>query len=230
MMKIENAALLTAAQMRQIERAAIESGHVTGLELMERAGVGVVEAVFEEWPELAQGAHRAVVLCGPGNNGGDGFVIAHWLAQAGWGVDVFTYGDMKRLPPDAATNYNRWSASHPSQCLSENFELGTIAFHAALDCAVLVVDALFGTGLTRDVPHIVSGIAQDLPEHVYETGSAGYVVSVDIPSGLCADSGRVLGAAIKADLTVTFHRAKLGHHLAQGSEHCGKVVIKDIGL
>ncbi|MCP5075059.1 MAG: bifunctional ADP-dependent NAD(P)H-hydrate dehydratase/NAD(P)H-hydrate epimerase, partial [Rhodobacteraceae bacterium] len=100
--------LLTAAQMRAIETAAIESGEVTGLELMERAGRGVVEAVFEEWPELAKTSHRAVVLCGPGNNGGDGFVVARLLHDWGWEVEVFLYGDAAKLPPDARVNYVRW--------------------------------------------------------------------------------------------------------------------------
>ena len=86
--------LLTAAQMRAIETGGDrQSGEVTGLELMERAGRGVVEAVFEEWPELAQTSHRAVVLCGPGNNGGDGFVVARLLKEWGWEVEVFLYGD-----------------------------------------------------------------------------------------------------------------------------------------
>ena len=100
--------LLTAAQMRAIERAAIESGEVTGLELMERAGQGVVEAILEWRPELATAPHRAVVLCGPGNNGGDGFVVARLLKQRGWEVDVFLYGDEAKLPPDAAENCRRW--------------------------------------------------------------------------------------------------------------------------
>ena len=101
--------LLTAAQMRAIEMAAIDSGAVTGLELMERAGRGVVDAVFEEWPELAQTDHRAVVLCGPGNNGGDGFVVARLLKETGWEVEVFLYGDPEKLPPDARVNYERWA-------------------------------------------------------------------------------------------------------------------------
>jgi hydroxyethylthiazole kinase-like uncharacterized protein yjeF len=100
--------LLTAAQMRAIEQAAIASGEVTGLELMERAGRGVVEAIFEEWPELKATSHRAVVLCGPGNNGGDGFVVARLLKEWGWEVEVFLYGDPERMPPDARVNYERW--------------------------------------------------------------------------------------------------------------------------
>lgn len=102
--------LLTAAQMRAIEQAAIRSGEVTGLELMERAGAGVVGAILAEWPELAETPGRAVVLCGPGNNGGDGFVIARLLAGRGWTVEVFLYGDPSKLPPDARVNCEQWLA------------------------------------------------------------------------------------------------------------------------
>ena len=93
--------LLTAAQMRAVEQAAIESGEVTGLELMERAGRGVVEAIFEEWPELSKTSEAAVVLCGPGNNGGDGFVVARLLREWGWEVEVFctaTQTSFRRMP------------------------------------------------------------------------------------------------------------------------------------
>ena len=117
--------LLTAAQMRAIEQAAIASGEVTGLELMERAGRGVVEAILEWRPELAKTAHRAVVLCGPGNNGGDGFVVARLLKEWGWEVEVFLYGDPAKLPPDARVNYERWGelgAVLPLEVLSDLIE------------------------------------------------------------------------------------------------------------
>ncbi len=211
------AELLTAAQMRAIERAAIESGAVTGLELMERAGAGVVEAVFEEWPELGAGERRALVLCGPGNNGGDGFVVARLLHERGWAVEVFFYGDAGKLPPDARANYQRWG------------ELGAVAPFArapkAGDIADLCVDALFGTGLARPLQGDVLAWAAACTEP-----GAGKTVAVDIPSGLCSDSGRVLGATNAADLTVTFHSMKLGHVLADGPSCCGRVVVKDIGL
>src|SRR6056297_1403791 len=132
--------LLTAAQMRAVETAAIESGAVTGLDLMERAGRGVVKATFARWPDMARAPGRAVVLCGPGNNGGDGFVVARLLAGRGWEVEVFALGDPERLPPDAASNYRRWSAlgaTRPLAAADESHE------------APLVVDALFGTGLAR---------------------------------------------------------------------------------
>ncbi|UWQ76490.1 NAD(P)H-hydrate dehydratase [Leisingera sp. M658] len=241
--------LLTAAQMRAIEQAAIESGEVTGLELMERAGQGVVEAIFEEWPELAEerGAgpshspeyldkdekpRRAVVLCGPGNNGGDGFVVARLLKERGWAVEVFLYGDPDKLPPDAKTNYERWRESDAVRPLCEE------VIDAGGD-ADLAVDAVFGTGLTR--PFLDQGEIQNelnLWQAASRRGAAPRVVAVDMPSGACADSGLYLGYAgenpfdsvVMANFTVSFHRAKLGQFLSDGAVACGKIVVKDIGL
>jgi len=226
--------LLTSAQMRAIEQAAIGSGAVTGLELMERAGRGVVEAVFEEWPELAQAPQRAVVLCGPGNNGGDGFVIARLLKEWGWEVEVFLQGEPERLPPDAKANFERWG-SRPGSI--EEFETRE-GWQADL-----VVDALFGTGLARPVQGLgnllreLSGLRDGSPVAPGRPRGRPAIVAVDMPSGLCADSGRVLShgeaqapSALSADLTVTFHRPKPGHFLAGGPHQCGKLVCKDIGL
>ena len=232
--------LLTAAQMRAVEAAAIASGEVTGLELMERAGRGVVEAVFAEWPELAAGSFCAVVLCGPGGNGGDGFVVARLLKEWGWQVEVFLYGTPERMPPDARANYERWLGMGEVQPL----EPGTIYQYWAenLTCYRLWVDALFGTGLTRpaaddalgQVLRIMSEIVWAPSLHPNER-----VVAVDVPSGLCADSGRFLqepkgilheDVYALAHLTVTFHRKKVGLSLADASQYCGTVAIADIGL
>ncbi|WP_299419901.1 NAD(P)H-hydrate dehydratase [uncultured Shimia sp.] len=263
--------LLTAAQMRAIEQAAIESGEVTGLELMERAGQGVVEAIIEEWPELggseAQAGgqppdprdisgmrKRAVVLCGPGNNGGDGFVVARLLQRQGWGVEVFLYGEAEKLPLDARVNYERWCALGAVAPLTESgIRSG--------DFATLYVDAIFGTGLSR----ALDGELFQVVRHLSGIDGDSYqdrLVSIDAPSGLCLDSGRVLAqdqvrqwpegvfdnlpAEIKktvsqgcgprvlterfAALTVCFDSAKPGHFLAQGPALCGKTVVKDIGL
>lgn len=214
--------LLTAAQMRSIEMAAIESGQVTGLELMERAGRGVVEAVFDEWPELAAIPHRAVVLCGPGNNGGDGFVVARLLKDWGWEVEVFLYGDPAKLPPDAKVNYERWA------------ELGEIQlFRNAPKFAHetdLYVDALLGTGLTRPLSGDVLEWALD---RTCDFEVAAKTVAIDVPSGLCADSGRELARnpeTVRAGLTVTFHSMKIGHVLAWGPFKCCKTVVANIGL
>ncbi|MEO9865096.1 MAG: NAD(P)H-hydrate epimerase [Yoonia sp.] len=256
--------LLTAAQMRAIEQAAIDSGEVTGLELMERAGQGVVDAVFAEWPQLAPAAgtawgpapsplslgpmaqqrrpprylrpkeevkRRAVVLCGPGNNGGDGFVVARLLHGLGWDVDVFFYGDAERLPPDARVNYERWCTLGNVQPLSER------GFRAVPDADVYV-DALFGTGVSRPV----EGAAFDVLSHMAGRNGDDFApktVAIDAPSGLCLDSGVLLGRGDGAyangmvrfaALTVTFDCPKVGHFIDHGPALCGKVKVVDIGL
>ncbi len=239
--------LLTAAQMRAIEHAAIGSDVATGLDLMERAGAGAVGAILAEWPELADGSHRAVVLCGPGNNGGDGFVVARLLRRRGWAVRVHLMGEADRLPPDARTNHDRWRDLGPVAPHPETID--AIRGHGPID---LMVDALFGTGLSRplafgSVEAICGAIAfPDADAPATRTGGAGTSfdgmdavgaagrppmrrVAVDVPSGLCADSGRVLGMVLQADLTVTFERAKVGHRLADGPGSCGRVVVVPIG-
>ncbi|MEM0909324.1 MAG: NAD(P)H-hydrate epimerase, partial [Pseudomonadota bacterium] len=214
--------LLTAAQMRAIEQAAIESGAVTGLELMERAGRGVVEAIFEEWPELATTSHRAVVLCGPGNNGGDGFVVARLLKEWGWEVEVFLYGDPDKLPPDARVNYERWGEMGEVAALPNNISSWSYD---------LILDALFGTGLRRGLS-FEDRFGNLLPEwDLRSEDGCPRIVAVDVPSGLCSDSGKSLeGDCLWADLTVSFHTHKVGHHLATGPFCSGKVVRADIGL
>ncbi|PWE30470.1 bifunctional ADP-dependent NAD(P)H-hydrate dehydratase/NAD(P)H-hydrate epimerase [Maritimibacter sp. 55A14] len=227
--------LLTAAQMRAIEEAAIGSGAVTGLELMERAGRSVVEAVFEEWPDLAKAPHRAVVLCGPGNNGGDGFVVARLLKAWGWEVEVFLYGDPAKLPPDAKVNYERCLEMGEVDLLSDG---NLFDADGGLSRAALWVDALFGTGLTRPLsgPSLVHAVM--CLNEVSSLG-LGKVVACDVPSGLCADSGRKLvpsddctsvQMSVNADFTVSFHSGKIGHRLAEGPRGCGKTVVKSIGL
>ncbi len=254
--------LLTAAQMKAIEQAAIDAGEVTGLELMERVGRGVVAAIFEEWPELAPSwgptrrhcpsdqwrdnsdpqefngqddkGHRAVVLCGPGNNGGDGFVVARLFKEAGWDVEVFLYGDAGKLPPDAKVNYERWSE------LGEVAQLTERAFrHGRFEgvFADIYVDALFGIGFKRPV----EGELANFLRHLNGYGGDDYrsrLVAIDVPSGLCSDSGRVVTLhpraavpiGVLSRLTVTFDSPKRGHFLQDGPEHCGRVAIKDIGL
>ena len=209
--------LLTAAQMRAIEQAAIESGEVTGLELMERAGRGVVDAILEWRPELATAPHRAVVLCGPGNNGGDGFVVARLLKQRGWEVEVYLYGDEVRLPPDAAENARHWREIGEIQRLSAD------SLPTEFD---ICIDAILGIGLSRSLSDELYEIV-DCVDTEYEAYFPN-TVSIDVPTGVCSDSGRRRDCSFVAALTITFHRAKVGHvvdHLA-----CGELRIIDIGL
>lgn len=256
--------LLTAAQMRAIEQAAIDSGEVTGLELMERAGQGVVEAIFEEWPELAGqviekegGAapdpadlprnisgkvkeeispRRAVVLCGPGNNGGDGFVVARLLQAKGWEVEVFLYGDPVKLPLDAKVNYDRWLALGGVCELNDTAIDGYWEDHPDTKIAI---DAVFGTGLTRPFTDLAKvQLELNYWQAASRRNGAPKVVSIDIPSGVCSDSGQYLGSdqdnpfdyGVMSNLTVSFHREKLGHRLSGGAVGSGKVIRKSIGI
>ncbi|MBD0865794.1 MAG: NAD(P)H-hydrate dehydratase [Rhodobacteraceae bacterium] len=224
--------LLTATQMRITEQAAIMSGEVTGLDLMERAGQGVVEAIFEQWPEFADAPHRAVVLCGPGNNGGDGFVIARLLKECGWDVEVFLYGDAESLPPDARVNYDR------CKVVKSLVDAAFDGWPNEQSGISLVVDSIFGTGLSRPFltcRHMAISL-KNCATLAETSGGFPKVVAVDVPSGLCTDSGKWLGGgqptdfANIANLTVSFHRKKTGHVLADGPGYCGRVVIKPIGL
>ena len=208
--------LLTSAQMRCIETAAIASGKVTGGALMELAGRGVVDAVFAEWPELAATSYRAVVLCGPGGNGGDGYVVARLLKEWGWKVQVFALAPA--AAPDCIEMLARWEG--PVKPLSE-------LDWPDLEEAPLVVDAMFGTGLARDIaPGVWGALAMAQSRRCR-------IVAVDILSGLCADSGRVRSADFidwPADLTVTFQRPRVGHHLGQGAELSGRLRVVPLGL
>ena len=199
------AKIVTSARMRALEAAEIDSGRVTGLELMERAGRGVLAAILERWPHPG----RAVILCGPGNNGGDGHVIARLLAVRGWQVAVHEFGDPARLPPDAAANRSRAAT------------LGLIAATPPdLTGADLVVDALFGIGLTRPLQGF---------DALFATlrASPAPVVAVDLPSGMAADSATDWPAA-PCDLCVTFHAEKPVHQILR--DRGVKVVVQDIGL
>ena len=229
--------LLTAAQMRAIEKTAIDSGAVTGLELMERAGHAVVAAILEEWPDLAATSHKALILCGRGNNGGDGYVVARLLKQRGWTVCVFHDGLPTSKTPDAKANYQRWLQIGRVRDLAH---LNVDTYASDNLSTAIVVDALFGTGLTRPFDSY-AGVRHVL--NTWSSASSGEdlprVVSVDLPSGLCADSGRFLSRSsgetpldtpIRANLTVAFHTAKIGHLLGAGPMACGAIRVKSIGL
>ncbi len=228
--------LLTAAQMRAIEQAAIESGEVTGLELMERAGHGVVEAVFEEWPELAATSHKAVVLCGPGNNGGDGFVVARLLKEWGWEVEVFLYGDADKLPPDAKVNCERWLKIGTVKEATSKSVLVAVKRHGFDVC----FDAVFGAGLKRPPEREVEGLFSATRTIAEPNSFYCKRVAIDCPSCFDLDSGFPLlrpniwegdlHLDFFADLTVTFHALKIGHLLGGLWAYNRKVRVADIGL
>lgn len=199
--------LLTNTEMAQADRLAI-SGGVAGIELMENAGAAVAEAVAGR---RAPGS-RVVVVAGPGNNGGDGFVAARLLAARGYELDVLLVGEADRLKGDAALAAKRWSGSiKPAE-------------PGGLGRADIIVDALFGAGLDRPV----EGLARAMIEAMNAQGAP--VVAVDLPSGINGTSGAIMGAAVKAAHTVTFFRKKPGHLLLPGRMLGGTSSVADIGI
>jgi ADP-dependent NAD(P)H-hydrate dehydratase / NAD(P)H-hydrate epimerase len=199
--------LLTSAEMADADRLAIAGG-IAGSELMESAGRAVAEAVAERHPS----GSRVVVVAGPGNNGGDGFVAARLLAERGARVEVMLLGDIGRLKGDAAGAAKKWTGPVAA------------AEPATLAGAEVVIDALFGAGLDRPV----EGTARALIEAI-NAGKAP-VYAVDLPSGINGTSGAALGVAVKATHTITFFRKKPGHLLLPGRLHCGTIAVADIGI
>jgi hydroxyethylthiazole kinase-like uncharacterized protein yjeF len=198
--------LLTTVEMAKADRAAIAGG-VDGSVLMERAGRAVADTALRRFP----GARRIVVFCGTGNNGGDGFVAARHLAEAGREVRIVLVGDRSRIGGDARVAADAWTGPVETP-------------PGRLDGVDLVIDALFGAGLARDV----EGPAREAIAAINHAPAA--VVAVDLPSGVDGNSGAVRGLAVKADLTVTFARLKPGHMLLPGRELCGERILADIGI
>ncbi|MFO1037673.1 MAG: NAD(P)H-hydrate dehydratase [Geminicoccaceae bacterium] len=198
--------LLPPDAMAAVDRAAIAGG-CPGPWLMENAGRAVVTAMATRFTR-----QPVLVLCGPGNNGGDGWVIARRLHRAGWPVRVASLVDREALRGDAAEAAKAWDGPVGPLSLAE------------VNGASLVVDALFGAGLARDLDGIAKGVVEALP------GTGCTVVAVDVPSGVDGATGAVRGAAAQADLTVTFCRLKPGHLLLPGRSLCGPTVLADIGI
>ncbi len=199
-------ALLTCAEMAKADAYAIAHG-VPGIDLMEAAGRAVAVTVMQCYAR-----HDVVVLCGPGNNGGDGFVAARHLQEAGWPVRLVLVGDRTALKGDAASAAGAWKGK------VETWSDGLLAGRP------LVVDALFGAGLSRPIEGQAAVAidrinAGDLP-----------VIAVDMPSGLHGDTGEVMGRALSAVRTVTFFRPKPGHYSVEGLRRCGDLQVIDIGI
>lgn len=199
--------ILTLAQMSACDRAAIAAG-TPGIDLMVRAGTAVAEAIVARWS-----IRPVLVLCGPGNNGGDGFVAASCLAKAGWPVRLALSVAADDLKGDAALAAALWTG--PVERLTP----------AVTEGAGLIVDALFGAGLSKPLDHLATQTLQAAER------ARTPIVAVDLPSGLMGDLARpVVDYAPSATLTVTFHRKKLAHVLEPGRSLCGEVIVADIGL
>ena len=197
-------AVMRVAQMVEADRLTMAAG-IPGTELMHNAGSAVVREILRRWPVC-----RVSILCGPGNNGGDGFVVASELAAAGWPARVALLGSRDRLSGDAKYHSARWNG--PVEALAPQ----------SVEDAQLVVDALFGSGLSRALDQnarrtLAVGAERGVP-----------LIAVDVPSGIVGDTGESLGA-LGAECTVTFARKKPAHVLLPGRALCGDVVVADIG-
>jgi ADP-dependent NAD(P)H-hydrate dehydratase / NAD(P)H-hydrate epimerase len=206
--------LLTADQMRTLEQAVFASGRMTSLEAMERAGRAVVDELLKRQPEPG----KALVLCGPGNNGGDGYVIARLLKQTHWDVTVATWGASGSASDDAKTMREKWTGASR-----------TLTPSCADDCDV-VIDALFGTGQSRS---FAPGFSAVLPQHLAlpRRKTKPLVIAVDTPTGFATDTGALLTPApIYADVTVVIGALKRCHGLFPAMPTCGELVVHPIGL
>ena len=199
--------LLTTREMAAADRLTIEAG-LSGAMLMSRAGRAVAQCV----QSMIKPSGTVLVVCGPGNNGGDGFVAAQTLADRGYGVRLVLAGRIEELRGDALSAALSWQGPiiQPEQ--------------ATLDDVDVIIDGLFGAGLSRDI----SGELRILVERLNASGKP--IIAIDVPSGISGDTGQVRGVAVRAHRTVTFFRRKPGHLLYPGKSYCGLVSVADIGI
>ena len=206
--------------MQAIDRLTIEEHGVSGLTLMENAGWGVVAALKKRFNNLS--SKRVIVFCGKGNNGGDGFVIARYLLNLGAEVITLLTGKLADLKTDAAVNAE--SAIDLGVTVREVNINNLSSFDLSIENCDLIVDTLFGTGLTRPA----SGLYEQTIEKI--NTAKKFVIAVDIPSGIDSDTGRLIGPHVKANLTFALGLLKRGHLLYPAAEAMGEVEIVDIGL
>lgn len=204
--------ILTSAQMRAAEQRAFAAG-LNSFEALRRAGRAVERTILSDWTKPR--VDRVLVLCGPGNNGGDGYIVAAALKSRGWPVSVALLYPSLSPSGDAAKAAALWDGG----CAPSMLDV-----IRALSARSIIIDALFGIGLVRPLDKA----ACDVVAAVNESPAA--VIAVDIPSGISADSGDVMGAAIRADTTVTFGWPKFGHVLQPGAGYCGELRIADLGF
>lgn len=206
--------ILNSSQMAKADSFTIKEIGIPSAVLMENAAITVVDEIMQRMPD----AVSAAVVAGAGNNGGDGFAAARLLINAGLAVDIFTACDESALKGDGLINYKILKAYNAPIFRIDEEDLPSFEDYD------LVLDALFGTGLSRPLEGFYAAIVQNI------NLTANYVVSVDIPSGLSGDTHNVIGDCVDADLTVTFARPKYPHVMYPAKDFCGEVVITDISI
>ena len=213
--------ILTASEMQRIDRLTTERYGVPSLTLMENAGRGVVEFLMARLAPLAQ--QRMVILCGKGNNGGDGLVVARLLREQGLRPRVLLFVSPTDLRGDAAANYARLLPSGPPDIVGGPVTWEAVA--TSLTNTTLFVDALLGTGLSKPLEGFLLEVVRDINTRF----PAAQVLAVDLPTGISADSGELIGEHLRADFSVTFTAPKFAHVFPPACERVGEWVVKQIG-
>ena len=211
--------LVNAQQMREIDRFAIEEIGIPGIVLMEAAGQASVREIEQRWSKI----NSVVIVAGHGNNGGDALVVARHLGNKGYDVKTWLVGQKEKLTSDSSITYHALTHSGYSV---EIFEEGkSNLLFEDLENTELIVDGLLGTGLQGAIREPLQTIIRFINNQARSS-----VISLDIPSGVNADSGEVIGEAIQADVTVSFAFPKWGHYLFPGAGLCGELIISDISI
>ena len=213
--------VLNSAQMREADKRTIDDIGIPSLVLMENAGRQVVAAMEAMYSDLSD--RDVAVLCGRGNNGGDGFVVARTLVQRGVDVAVFLMGGVNDVRGDARLNLEILGRLGITVVEIADSQAWELHFTELTDCT-LIVDAIFGTGLKSPISGLIESVIADV------NASGIPVVAIDLPSGLSADSPEPIGPSIEATLTVTLAAPKLPLVLPPGETHAGDIVIADIGI
>src|SRR5512136_2099049 len=219
--KEETMKVATAEQMQELDRKAIETYRIPGIVLMENAGRGATEAIAKAFPDLQK--MKIAIIAGKGNNGGDGFVVARYLLNSGAHGKVYLLADPKALRGEAETNcqiFQRMKGEVISVPSSKDYQ----KVKKELERFDLLIDAIFGTGLDAEV----RGYYREVIDHLNTLQKP--IVAIDIPSGLDADTGKPLGTAVHASLTITFGLPKIGHLISPGLDYVGEVKVIDIGI
>ena len=210
---------ITVQEIQKLDRLAIEQYKIPSLTLMENAGQAVAAEVLKALPNLQ--SSKVVIVCGLGNNAGDGYVVGWYLKRNNAEIKIYQIGKIQDLKNDAAVNCRRFK-----ELKGEVVEISssTKVFQDDISRSDIVVDAIFGVGLNRNIQEPFYSVIETMNSKARE------IIAVDIPSGLDGTTGEIYGICIRATTTVTFSFSKVGFFKNQGPLHVGKEVVKDIGL